>query len=84
MVLPKWLFIRTFEVWLTGRLLTSPTFHRMVGRVHGKVQQLRHGIPPEELGGTNRDHTGPAKQFFQYFKEEIKDQVKGKRPPKNQ
>ncbi|KAL5050024.1 hypothetical protein BDW71DRAFT_141398 [Aspergillus fruticulosus] len=92
------------EVWLTTQLLRSPTFHRMVGRVHGKFQRLRHGTPPEEMGGTNIDNigkaamkftcrvgvlirysaSGPAKQFFQYFKEEIKEQLKGKKPGKNE
>ncbi|KAL4979216.1 hypothetical protein BDW66DRAFT_148349 [Aspergillus desertorum] len=72
------------EVWLTTQLLRSPTFHRMVGRVHGKVQRLRHGTPPEEMGGTNIDNIGPTKQFLQYFKEEIKEQLKGKKPGKNE
>ncbi|KAL6235745.1 hypothetical protein BDW75DRAFT_239841 [Aspergillus navahoensis] len=72
------------EVWLTTQLLRSPTFHRMVGRVHGKVHRLRHGTPPEDMGGTNIDNIGPAKQFFQYFKEEIKEQLKGKKPGKNE
>jgi hypothetical protein len=55
----------------------------MVGRVHQKVQHLRHGVPPEEMGGTKLEKNGPGlKQFFQYFKEEIKDQLKGKPPNK--
>ncbi|KAL4820905.1 hypothetical protein BDW67DRAFT_180457 [Aspergillus spinulosporus] len=74
------------EVWLTTQLLRSPGFHRMVGRVHGKVQRLRHGTPAEEMGGNNIENTapGPVKQFFQYFKEEIKEQLKGKKPGKNE
>ncbi|CEL07987.1 hypothetical protein ASPCAL11141 [Aspergillus calidoustus] len=76
---PKWFLLRTFEVWLTTRLLASPTFHRMVGRVHGRVQRFRHGTPPEEMGGTKLDNNGPGfKQFLEYFKEELKDQAKGK------
>ncbi|KAI9929072.1 hypothetical protein ASPWEDRAFT_169091 [Aspergillus wentii DTO 134E9] len=78
-----WFWARTFEVWLTARLLASPTFHRMVGRVHQKVQHIRHGVPPEEMGGTKLDNNGPGlKRFFEYFREEIKDQFKGKPPPK--
>ncbi|KAL2860420.1 hypothetical protein BJX68DRAFT_84927 [Aspergillus pseudodeflectus] len=57
---PKWFLLRTFEVWLTTRLLASPTFHRMVGRVHGRVQRFRHGTPPEEMGGTKLDNNGMA------------------------
>lgn len=37
------------------KLLASPSFHRMVGRVHQKVQNIRHGVPPEEMGGTKID-----------------------------
>ncbi|KAL1999141.1 hypothetical protein VTN02DRAFT_4993 [Thermoascus thermophilus] len=85
----RWFFgfsqfgLRSFEIWLTGRLLASPAFHRMVGRVHRKVQHIKHGIPPEEMGGTNLDQTGPGiKKFWEYFKEEFKDQLKGKPPNK--
>ncbi|KAL2813495.1 hypothetical protein BDW59DRAFT_30841 [Aspergillus cavernicola] len=79
----KWFLLRTFEVWLTTRLLASPTFHRMVGSVHRKVQHLRYGPPPEEMGGTNIEKNGPgAKKFLEYFTEEIKDQFKGNPPNK--
>jgi hypothetical protein len=87
----------------------------MVGKVHSRVQRFRHGIPPEEMGGTKLDNNGTAalftswpvcysprqsrlcnvtgghiilihastlgpgfKQFLEYFKEELKDQAKGK------
>lgn len=29
------------------QLIRSPLFHQMVGRVHQRVEQIRHGIPPE-------------------------------------
>lgn len=75
--------LQTVEVWLTTRLLASPTFHRLVGRVHQKVQHLKHGIPPEETGGTKIDNHGHGlNKFIAYFKEEIKDQLKGKPPNK--
>ncbi|KAJ5749196.1 uncharacterized protein N7511_010892 [Penicillium nucicola] len=55
-------------------LLRSPIFHRMVGRIHEKVQHVRHGVPPE----TKLENEGSSiKQFFDYFKEELKDQAKG-------
>ncbi|KAJ5625794.1 hypothetical protein N7510_002103 [Penicillium lagena] len=77
------LLLRNLEIWLTTRLLRSPVFHRMVGRVHQKVQHVRHGIPPEEMGGTRQEKNGPGlKQFFAYFKEEIRDQMKGNPPNK--
>ncbi|KAJ9293045.1 hypothetical protein DTO271G3_8180 [Paecilomyces variotii] len=51
-------WLRAFEIWLTGRLLASPTFHRMVGKVHRGIHNFRHGIPPEEMGGTKIDNNG--------------------------
>ncbi|KAI9370105.1 hypothetical protein BJX61DRAFT_535904 [Aspergillus egyptiacus] len=71
----NWFFLRALE------LLASPTFHRMVGDVHRKIRHLRHGSPPDEMGGTRLENNGPGlKKFFQYFGEEIKEQLKGKRP----
>lgn len=43
------------QIWLTARLLASPTFHRGVRRVHKKVHELQHGKDPAEMGGTNID-----------------------------
>lgn len=40
------------------QLLRSPIFHRMVGRVHQKVQHIRYGVPPEEQGGTKLEGQG--------------------------
>lgn len=56
----------------------------MVGRVHQKVHHLKYGVPPEEMGGTKLDNNGRGLQrFLEYFKEEIKDQMKGKPPNKS-
>lgn len=68
----------------------------MVGRVHQKVQHIRHGVPPEEQGGTKLEGQGMLhtniwcnivsdlfwldfeyRKFFNHFKEELKDQMKG-------
>ncbi|CAG7917428.1 unnamed protein product [Penicillium olsonii] len=77
--------IRGLEVWLTLRLLRSPIFHRMVGRVHQRVQYHRHGVPlppktpKEELGGSHHEADGfDFKKFFGHFKEEFKDQLNGR------
>jgi hypothetical protein len=35
----------------------------MVGKVHSRVQRFRHGIPPEEMGGTKLDNNGTAALF---------------------
>ncbi|KAG0159380.1 hypothetical protein PDIDSM_6902 [Penicillium digitatum] len=72
------LLFRSMEVWLTVRLLRSPLFHRMVGRVHQKVQHIRYGVPPEEQGGTKLEGQDfQYKKFLSHFKEELKDQMKG-------
>ena len=34
-----------------SQLLRSPLFHRIVQRAHKQVHNLRHGKPPEEMGG---------------------------------
>ncbi|KAL2868231.1 uncharacterized protein BJX67DRAFT_380052 [Aspergillus lucknowensis] len=61
----------------------SPTFHRMAQRAHQKVQHFKYGIPPEETGGTKLENNGPGlRKFLEYFKEEVKDQLKGKPPNK--
>jgi len=72
------MWLRVFEVWLTARLLSSPSFHRAVGRVHKKVHELRHGKDPAEMGGTNIDkpESDPSR-FFQYYLEELKEQFRG-------
>ncbi|KAJ5103479.1 hypothetical protein N7532_004008 [Penicillium argentinense] len=79
----NFLLLRQLEVWLTTRLLRSPIFHQMVGRVHQRVQQVRHGIPPEpSRTRLDSDQGLGLKRFIEYFKEEIKDQLKGKPPNK--
>ncbi|KAL4810530.1 hypothetical protein BDV18DRAFT_131211 [Aspergillus unguis] len=77
----RWL-LGGLEAWLTTRLLMSPMFHNLVRRVHGRVQRLRHGTPMEEMGGTKQD-TGSGK-FLQHFKDELKEQFKGKKPSKHE
>ncbi|KAJ5390453.1 uncharacterized protein N7496_001521 [Penicillium cataractarum] len=73
--------LRALEVWLYGRLIRSPLFHQMVGRVHQRVEQIRHGIPPEP-SRTTLEEKGSLDKFVRYFKEEIQDQMKGKPPNK--
>ncbi|KAJ5155857.1 hypothetical protein N7492_008660 [Penicillium capsulatum] len=78
----KMIWLSHLEAWLTLRLLRSPVFHRMVGRVHQHVQHIRHGVPLDE-SRTTLDNRGPVmKKFVQYFTEELKDQMKGKPPNK--
>ena len=41
------------------QLLKSPLFHHGVRRVHKGVHRFRHGVPPEEMGGTKLDSLSP-------------------------
>lgn len=71
--------LRLFEVWLTARLIRSPTFNRMVRGVHKKVHEMRHGPDLEEMGGTKIDnnHGFSASKFIQHFRDEVRDQIRG-------
>ncbi|EGD83925.1 hypothetical protein H112_07607 [Trichophyton rubrum D6] len=75
------MWLRFLEVWLTARLLASPTFHRAVQRIHKSVQELRYGKAPEDMGGTNIDGPGLGK-YFEYFREELRNQL-GRKPPRS-
>ncbi|KAJ9620972.1 hypothetical protein H2203_007559 [Taxawa tesnikishii (nom. ined.)] len=62
------------EAYMVQRLLRSPTFHRAVGKVHKSVHRIRHGTPPEEMGGTKLDRPeGPG--FLNHFMDEVRDQL---------
>ncbi|KAJ5239970.1 hypothetical protein N7468_004589 [Penicillium chermesinum] len=64
--------------WLHNRLLRSPTFHKMVGHIHQRVQYHRHGIPMEESRTSLPGHGDRFQRFFSHFKDEFKNQLKGK------
>ncbi|PYI10196.1 hypothetical protein BO78DRAFT_235103 [Aspergillus sclerotiicarbonarius CBS 121057] len=54
----------------------------MVGGIHRTVHHIKTGVPPEPRH-TETEKSGPSgNSFFQYFKEEIKDQMRGKPPKK--
>ncbi|KZF24564.1 hypothetical protein L228DRAFT_245527 [Xylona heveae TC161] len=77
------MWLRVFEAWLTARLLASPGFHRAVRRVYGKVREIRHGEPSQEVDSTRLDRNDNfnGKKFIQYYVEELKEQLRGG-PPK--
>jgi hypothetical protein len=62
------------EAYATQALLRSPSFHRLVEKVAKNVHRVRHGLPPEEQGGTSIDRPGES-GFSQHFMEEIKTQL---------
>ncbi|OOF99778.1 hypothetical protein ASPCADRAFT_203583 [Aspergillus carbonarius ITEM 5010] len=80
--LKYFMMLRPLENWLTSRLLASRSFHKMVGVIHRRVHHLKNGVPPE-VRNTEIEKAGPgANSFYQYFKEEIRDQMRGKPPNK--
>ncbi|PYH93263.1 hypothetical protein BO71DRAFT_431107 [Aspergillus ellipticus CBS 707.79] len=83
----KWLLRGGLEVWLVARLLDSRMFHRMVGSVHRGVERLSNRTPPPPSppprGAEHDLSESGLNKFVKYFKEEIRDQMKGKPPPKH-
>ncbi|KAK2809880.1 hypothetical protein FQN50_003521 [Emmonsiellopsis sp. PD_5] len=72
------MWLQALELWLTVRLLRSPTFHKGVRQVHKKIQEIRYGKLPEDMGGTNIDKPdlGGMKRYLELFREELKNQAK--------
>ncbi|QKX56738.1 uncharacterized protein TRUGW13939_03844 [Talaromyces rugulosus] len=70
------MWARVIEIWAVNRLLRSPSFHHMVRGVHRRVQRTVHGVPPEEMGGTNIEKTSGIRHFLRLFKEQIQAQLK--------
>ncbi|KAI5855281.1 hypothetical protein BZA05DRAFT_391102 [Tricharina praecox] len=52
------MWIRVVEAWLVARLLASPTFHRAVRRVHGRLTGVRHLQDEEEPSNLHTGHEG--------------------------
>ena len=68
-------WIRVLEAYMVQALLRSPMFHRQVEKVAKGVHRIRHGIPPEEMGGTKIDSPGGQSGLFGHFLEEVKTQL---------
>lgn len=67
-------WLALLEAYAVQALLRSPAFHRGVEKVAKGVHRIRHGIPPEELGGTKID--GPNNDgFLRHFNEEVQTQL---------
>lgn len=67
-------WLRVLEAYMVQALLRTPAFHRGVEKVAKYVHRVRHGIPPEELGGTKIDQPGTA-SFLRHFTEEVQTQL---------
>lgn len=67
-------WIRVLEAYLVQALLRTPAFHRGVEKVAKGVHRLRHGIPPEEMGGTKIDQPNSS-SFLRHFTEEVQTQL---------
>jgi len=59
---------------MVQQLLRTPAFHRGVEKVARQVHRIRHGMPPEELGGTKLDRPGSS-GFLRHFVDEVKTQI---------
>ncbi|KAK4612042.1 hypothetical protein CLAFUW4_13117 [Fulvia fulva] len=70
-------WLRFLEAYMVRALLRTPAFHRGVEKVVKRVHQFRHGIPPEEMGGTKIDIDGPQGEagFGKHFLDEVKTQI---------
>ena len=67
-------WLRVLEAYLVQALLRTPAFHRGVEKVARQVHRVRHGIPPEELGGTRIDAPTNG-SFLKHFTEEVQTQL---------
>ncbi|KAK4497114.1 hypothetical protein PRZ48_011564 [Zasmidium cellare] len=67
-------WLRFLEAYMVQALLRTPAFHRAVEKVARQVHRIRHGIPPEELGGTRIDQPGEP-GFSKHFVQELKTQL---------
>lgn len=59
---------------MVQQLLRTPAFHRAVEKVARGVHRIRHGIPPDEMGGTKIDQPGQS-GFIGHFLNEVKTQL---------
>lgn len=66
-------WLRVLEAYMVAALLRTPAFHRAVEKVARQVHRIRHGIPPEELGGTKIEQ--PSEGFTSHFVQELKTQL---------
>lgn len=74
-------WLQVLEAYLIAALLRQPAFHRGVEKVAKQVHRIRHGVPPDELGGTKID--GQQQDgFLGHFLDEVKTQL-GKVEGKN-
>ncbi|KAK5125157.1 hypothetical protein LTR85_000833 [Meristemomyces frigidus] len=67
-------WVRFVEAWAVSQLLRTPAFHRAVEKVAKGVHRFRHGVPPEEMGGTKIDQPGNS-GFLGHFFDEVKTQL---------
>ncbi|OQO01703.1 hypothetical protein B0A48_12740 [Cryoendolithus antarcticus] len=67
-----WLMV--LEAYAVQALLRTPGFHRIVEKVAKNVHRVRHGLPPEDEGGTSIQQPGQS-GFAQHFVDEVKAQI---------
>ncbi|KAG0126937.1 hypothetical protein HOY82DRAFT_491200 [Tuber indicum] len=72
------MMIRVFEAWLVARLLRSPSFHRMVARMHGRLTGKGQVEDYSKLGGTKLEggNENGFKKFVGIYIDEFKNNFK--------
>lgn len=68
-------WLAVLEAYLVQALLRTPGFHRGVEKVARRVHRIRHGLPPEDMGGTKIDRPDGSPGFSQHFLDEIRTQL---------
>lgn len=69
-------WLALLESFLVQQLLRTPGFHRGVEKVARQVHRVRHGIHPDDMGGTKIDTPGgSSSEFRKHFLDEIKGQL---------
>lgn len=68
-------WLAVLEAYLVQALLRTPGFHRGVEKVARQVHRIRHGLPPEDMGGTKIDRPDGSPGFSQHFIDEIRTQL---------
>ena len=68
-------WLQVLEAYAVAALLRTPAFHRGVEKVARQVHRVRHGIPPEELGGTKLDDPQGNAHFLKHFGEVCSSQL---------
>ncbi|KAF2144736.1 uncharacterized protein K452DRAFT_285062 [Aplosporella prunicola CBS 121167] len=75
------IWLRLLEGWAVARLLSSPTFHRVIQRAHRRFTHLKDGTPLEEMKEADRTSNQPS--LLKHFTDELKAQLRNEHNKKH-